>query len=221
MARGFGGWLHPRHVRTIYNPNTNDDRANNTQSSQQSSQSSGIQQTSYRPPAPRGRGGRSFRGMHGNQPMRRSAYSVRKITDTQQGCANSRSRSRRKLLKPKHSITSQSRSCILLHAILHISLSMWAINNLRRPLLRRVTPKPPGLSCHHHHHWRLTWSITNSQKGITRLSNNVTLGRSPKLAQLIVLCPSQGTSTEGSIMLRPKGVLIQCIFTFFVYIFLF
>jgi hypothetical protein len=37
MTRGFGGRLHPRHVRTIHNPNTNDDRANHTQSSQQSS----------------------------------------------------------------------------------------------------------------------------------------------------------------------------------------
>jgi hypothetical protein len=62
MTRGFGGILHPRHVRTIHNPNANDERANNTQSSHHSSQSSDMQQTSYRPPAPRGRGGRSFSG---------------------------------------------------------------------------------------------------------------------------------------------------------------
>jgi hypothetical protein len=37
MTTGFGGRLHPRHVKTIHNPNTNDDRANHTQSSQQSS----------------------------------------------------------------------------------------------------------------------------------------------------------------------------------------
>jgi hypothetical protein len=30
MTRGFRGRLHPRHVKTIHNPNTNDDRANNT-----------------------------------------------------------------------------------------------------------------------------------------------------------------------------------------------
>jgi hypothetical protein len=30
MIRGFGGRLHPRHVRTIHNPNTNDDRSNHT-----------------------------------------------------------------------------------------------------------------------------------------------------------------------------------------------
>jgi hypothetical protein len=27
MARGFGGRIHPKHVRTIHNPNTNDDIA--------------------------------------------------------------------------------------------------------------------------------------------------------------------------------------------------
>jgi hypothetical protein len=71
VTRGFGGRLHPRHVRTIHNPNANDDRANNAQSSQHNSQSSGMQQTSYRPPALRGRGGRSFsRGRYDNQPKK-------------------------------------------------------------------------------------------------------------------------------------------------------
>jgi hypothetical protein len=37
MTRGFRGRLHPRHIRTIHNPNANDDRANNVQSSQHSS----------------------------------------------------------------------------------------------------------------------------------------------------------------------------------------
>jgi hypothetical protein len=70
MTRGFGGRLHPRHVRTIHNPNTNDDRVNHTQSSQHSSQSSRMQQTSYRPPAPKGRGGRSFGGRYDNHPRK-------------------------------------------------------------------------------------------------------------------------------------------------------
>jgi hypothetical protein len=69
MTRGFGGRLHPRHFRTIHNPNTNDDRANNAQSSQHNSQSLGMQQTSYRPLALRGRGGRGFSGgRYCNQP---------------------------------------------------------------------------------------------------------------------------------------------------------
>jgi hypothetical protein len=70
MTRGFRGRLHPRHVRAIHNPNANDDRANKTQSSQHSSQSSGMQQTSYRPPASRGRGGRSFGGRFDNKPRK-------------------------------------------------------------------------------------------------------------------------------------------------------
>jgi hypothetical protein len=70
MTRGFEGRLHPRHIRTIHNPNASDDRTNHTQSSQHSSQSSGMQQTSYSPPAPRGRGGRSFGGRYGNQPRK-------------------------------------------------------------------------------------------------------------------------------------------------------
>ena len=111
-----------------------------------------------------------------------SAYSVVRIRDTQRGRAKSRSKSKRRSLKPKHDRTSRGRSCILLHAIPHVSLNMWAINNLRRPLLQRVIPKLTGLSCHHHHHWRLPWSITNSQKDIVRRSNTVILRRSPKLA---------------------------------------
>jgi hypothetical protein len=60
MTRGFGGRLHPMHVRSIHNPSSSDDRGNHTQGKQHNSQSSGAQQSSFRPPAPRGRGGRSF-----------------------------------------------------------------------------------------------------------------------------------------------------------------
>jgi hypothetical protein len=37
MTRGFGGRLHPRHVRSIHNSNINDDRASNAQHSHYSS----------------------------------------------------------------------------------------------------------------------------------------------------------------------------------------
>jgi hypothetical protein len=70
MTRGFQGRLHPRHVRTIHNPNASDDRTNNAQRSHHSSQSSSMQQASYRPPAPRGRGGRIFGERYGNQPRK-------------------------------------------------------------------------------------------------------------------------------------------------------
>jgi hypothetical protein len=79
------------------------------------------------------------------------------------------------------------------------------------PLLRRVTPRPPRLSCHHRHHWRLPQSITNNQKGIARLSNSATLGRNPKLAQSTTLCPSQGISTE---CLNPMYLYPFCLYIF-------
>jgi hypothetical protein len=124
MTRGFGGRLHPRHVRKIHNPNANDDRANNAQSSQHISQSLGMQQTYYRPPAPRGRGGEALAEegtviSQGNC----SACSMARTRDTQRGHAKSRSKSRRKLLKPRHDRISRSRFCILLRAILRISRS--------------------------------------------------------------------------------------------------
>jgi hypothetical protein len=215
MTRGFRGRLHHRHVRTIHNANTNDDRTNHTQSSQHSSQSSGMQQTSYRPLAPRGRGGEALEEGMVISPGNCSAYSMVKIRDTPQGHAKSRSRSRRKSLKPKHGRIRRSRSCILLHATLCISRSMWATNSLRPLLLRQVIPKLPGLSWHHHHHWRLPRIIINSQKGILRLSNSVAFRRCLKLAQSTTLFPSQGISTEGGTTLMPKSALIQCILTHF------
>jgi hypothetical protein len=70
MAKGFGGRFDPRHVRSIHNASLSDDRGNQTQSQQHSSQSSGAQQSSFWPPAPRGRGGRSFGGRYRDQPRR-------------------------------------------------------------------------------------------------------------------------------------------------------
>jgi hypothetical protein len=70
LARGFGGRFHPRHVRPIHNSCTNDNRGNHTQMQQHSSQSSGAQQSSFKPPAPRGGRGRSFGGRYGDQPRK-------------------------------------------------------------------------------------------------------------------------------------------------------
>jgi hypothetical protein len=64
MIRGFGGRIHPRHVRSIHNSNPSDDRGSQSQRQQHSSQSSGPQQSSFRPPALRGRAGRSFGGRY-------------------------------------------------------------------------------------------------------------------------------------------------------------
>jgi hypothetical protein len=66
MARGFGGRIHPRHVRSIHSTQ-NDDRGSQQQRPQYSSQASGQQQSYPRPPAPRGRGARGFGGRFGDQ----------------------------------------------------------------------------------------------------------------------------------------------------------
>jgi hypothetical protein len=70
MARGFRRRFHPRHVRSIQNASPSDDRGSQPQRQQHNSQSSGPQQSSFRPPAPRGRGGRSFGGRYRDQPRR-------------------------------------------------------------------------------------------------------------------------------------------------------
>jgi hypothetical protein len=70
MTRGFGGRIHPRHVRSIHNSTQSDDRGSQQQRPQYSSQASGQQQSSFRPPAPRGRGARGFGGRFGDQPRK-------------------------------------------------------------------------------------------------------------------------------------------------------
>jgi hypothetical protein len=70
MTRGFRRRIHPRHVRSIHNSSQSDDRGCQLQRPQHSSQSSGQQQSSFRPPVPRGRGSRGFRGRYGDQPRK-------------------------------------------------------------------------------------------------------------------------------------------------------
>jgi hypothetical protein len=70
MARGFEGRFHPRHIRSIHNASPSDDRGSQPKRQQHISQSLGPQQSSFRPPAPRGRGGRSFGGRYEDQPRR-------------------------------------------------------------------------------------------------------------------------------------------------------
>jgi hypothetical protein len=70
MTRGFGGRIHPRHVRSIHSSSQNDDKGSQLQRTQHISQSSGQQQSSFRPTAPRGRGDRGFGGRYGDQPRK-------------------------------------------------------------------------------------------------------------------------------------------------------
>jgi hypothetical protein len=70
MTRGFGGRIHLRHVRSIHSSTQSDDRGSQLQRPQYTSQSSGQQQSSFRLPAPRGRGARGFGGRYGDQPRK-------------------------------------------------------------------------------------------------------------------------------------------------------
>jgi hypothetical protein len=74
MTRGFGGRIHPRHVRSIHSSIQNDDKGSQFHRPQYTSQSLGQQQSSFRLPAPRGRGARGFGGRYGDQP--RKIYSL-------------------------------------------------------------------------------------------------------------------------------------------------
>jgi hypothetical protein len=124
MARGFGGRFHPRHVRSIHNASSSDDRGNHTQRQQHSSQSSGAQQSSFRPPALRGRGGETS-----EEDMEISlgncfVCSAVKIRGIPQERAKLQFRSIKKLSKLKHGRISRSRFCIPLRATLPTSRSM-------------------------------------------------------------------------------------------------
>jgi hypothetical protein len=149
MARGFGGRIHPRHVRSIHNSNPSDDKGNQPQRQQHSSQSSEPQQSFFRPPAPRGR---SFGERYGDQPKRLFCLFCGENKGHTTEHAKSQFRNKKRLLKLRHDRISQSRSYILLHAILPISQSMYVINNLWLLSLRQATLKLPGPSSHHRCH---------------------------------------------------------------------
>jgi hypothetical protein len=143
MTRSFGGRLHPRHVKTINNPSQSEDRGNHNQGHQHSSQSTGTQQSSFRPPAPRGRGGRSFGGRFNSQPRRLfflfygedKGHTIRTCQVTIQ--------KQKEIAEAEEWQNSRSKSYILLRVIPHTFQSMWAINshfhNLQFQWLRQVT----------------------------------------------------------------------------------
>jgi hypothetical protein len=207
MTRGFGGRIHPRHVRfitpvrmmtkgaslrghsTLYNlwPN--------------SKALSGHQLQGAEAP------GASEEDL-GISPGRSTVYSVARTRAILQECAKSLFRSIRRLQKPKLGRISRSRSCTLLHATLPTFQSMWAII-LQLLLLRLVSHRLPGHSPHLHHHFNLPIHGANSQRGASTLNSNGNLGRNPKLAQSIVLCRNQSTFIEryptSKILLRPMS----------------
>jgi hypothetical protein len=195
MTRGFGGRIHPRHVRSIHSSSQNDDKGSQLQRPHHTSQSSGQQQSSFRPPGPRGRGGRGFGGRYGDQPRKSIAYSVVRTRATLQERAKSLFWSKKRLPKQKLGRISRSRFYTLLRVTLLTYQSMWA-TNMQLLLLRQAIHKLLGLSSHRHHHCNLPILEASSQKGINIPNNNETSGSSPKLIQSIVLYQNQNTYTE-------------------------
>jgi hypothetical protein len=126
MTRGFGGRIHPRHVRSIHNFGLSDDRGSQPQRPQHSSQSSGQQHNktlSGHQSQGAEAAGASEEGT-GINPEGYIAYSVEKIRATLQELAKSQYRSKRRLPKLKHDRISRSRFYILLHATLSMYQSM-------------------------------------------------------------------------------------------------
>jgi hypothetical protein len=70
MTRGFGGRIHPRHVRSIHNSSLSDGRGRQPQKATTQLPIFRATTKLFRPPVPRGRGNRGFRGRYGDQPRR-------------------------------------------------------------------------------------------------------------------------------------------------------
>jgi hypothetical protein len=195
MTRGFGGRIHSRHVRSIHSSSQNNDKQSQPQRSQYTLQSSGQQQSSFRPPAPRGRGAKSFGGRYGINPRRFIAYSVVRTRSILQECVKSPFRSRRRSQRPKLGRISRNRSCTLLLAILPTYQNMWAII-LQLLLLQLAIHRLPGHSSHPHHHCNRPIPEASRQKGANIANNKGSSGRNLKLAQSTVLCQNQSTFIE-------------------------
>jgi hypothetical protein len=116
MTRGFGGRIHPRHVRSIHNTQ-NDDKGGQLQRPQYTSQSLGQQQSSFRPPAPRGRGAGASEEDMGISLERSTAYSVVRTRAIPQECAKSPSKSRMRLRS-----SAESAETVLAHCFVPFTL---------------------------------------------------------------------------------------------------
>jgi hypothetical protein len=96
MTKGFGGRIHPRHVRSIHNSTQSDNKGSQPKRSQYTSQSWGQQQSSFRPPAPRAEAPGALVEDLGISLERSTAYSVVRTRAILQECAKSPFRSKRR-----------------------------------------------------------------------------------------------------------------------------
>jgi hypothetical protein len=124
MARGFEGRFHPRHVRSIHNATSSDDRGNNTQRQQHSSQLSGANKVLSGHRLQEVEGVETLEEVMEISSGKCFVCSAVKIRGTPQERAKLRFRSRKKLPKLKHGRISRSRFFIPLRATLPTSRSM-------------------------------------------------------------------------------------------------
>jgi hypothetical protein len=196
MTRGFGGRIHLRHVRSIHNSTQSDDRGSQQQRPQYSLQASGQQQSSFRPPAPRGRGARGFGERYGDQLRKIYCLFYGEDKGHNTRTCQITIQKQKKIAEAK---ARQSQPKQVLHTdrvVIHpIYQNMWVIIP-QLLLLRLVSRKFLGHIFHLRHHYSLPTLEANSQKGVNRPISSEISGRGPKLAQLIALCQNQNTYTD-------------------------
>jgi hypothetical protein len=124
MARGFGGRFHPRHVRSIHNASSSDNRGNQTQRQEHNSQSSGVQQSSFSHQLQEVEGAEASEEDMEISPGNCFVCSAANTKGIPQERARLRFKSRKRLPKLKHGRISRSRFYIPLHATLPMSQSM-------------------------------------------------------------------------------------------------
>jgi hypothetical protein len=208
MTMGFGGRIHPRHVRSITAPA----RAMTREANPRGHSTPHNLRGNSKAPLGRQLQGAEAPGASkedlGISPRKLIAYSMVKTRATLQECVESPFKSRRRSPKPKLGRISRSRSCTLLRATPPMYQNMWVII-LQLLLLRLAIHRLPGHNSHLHHHYSRP-TLEASQKGASILSSNVKSGRNPKLAQSIVLCQNQSTFIER----YPTPEVLLCYMSF-------
>jgi hypothetical protein len=124
MTRGFGGRIHPRHVRPIHNSNPSDDRGSNLKGS---NTAPSLQGHNKAPLGHQTQGAEVAEALEEDteiSPEDYTVYSAVKTRATSQELVKSQFRSKRRLPKLRHGRISRSKSYILRHASLHMSQNM-------------------------------------------------------------------------------------------------
>jgi hypothetical protein len=165
----------------IHSSSQNDDKGSQPQRSQYTSQSLGQQQSSFRPPAPRGRGARGFGGRFGDQP--RKIYCL--------FCGEDKGHTTRMcqitIQKQKEIAEAEARQNqpkqVLHTASCHSPYIPEYVGNHPAASVASAShsqaswPQLPP-----HHHYNLPILEASSQKGASTLNSNVNSGRNQKLA---------------------------------------